>query len=591
VQGFLSYLFRGKEFSWDFYAVQPLGRLGVAINGTKQRVPGGYRFTMVLRPEEEIVLTRVSVEIPLDLGPDDRIFVNGFQSWTESREFGQNEKIATLKWPARPLLRQYGDYGFYRYPGKRGLFHGWTYSYVRSSSGSLSFFGSLSERSGYTLFEYDCPRTVLRVSRDCAGLRLNGEYRGLDFVVLAGAEDDVFDTYFELCESGVEPGSSAAAPPRRSLPEPCTGWTSWYNHYTNVTQDVVLENLAEFKKRKLGIGLFQVDDGWQPKVGDWLTANAKFPGGMGAVATAIKEAGVKAGLWLAPFICEKKSGVWWEHKDWLLKNRRGKPVSAGFNPNWSGKFYAMDFYNDGFRDHLRKVFQTVFDDWGFDLVKLDFLYAAALTPGDLRTRGQVMTEVMEFVRSAAGDKLILGCGVPLGPAFGRVDFCRIGSDVALQWEDRLLKALGYRERVSTINSISSTVGRRHLNGRAFLNDPDVFILRTRNQTLSMAQRLTLFRLDLALGGIVLTSDSPSEYTEEELRNYLSIFPFNRKAVRSVDVRDGTCSVRFDAGEKQYLLLANLTGKPRDAVVGPGAFAGIPAGERVRLDPFESRLMG
>jgi alpha-galactosidase len=574
VQGFLSYLYRGKEFAWDFYAVQPIERLGVEIDGVKTRVPGGYRFSLVLRPDEEIVLTRVSVEIPLEMDPDDRVFVNGFQSWTE--------KIPGLRWPARPLLRQYGDYGFYRYPRKRGHLHGWTYSYVRSASGSLKFYGSLSERDGYTLFEYDCPARVLRISRDCSGLRLKGEYKSLDFVALSGVEEDVFDGYFALYESGTHE--------RRDLPEPFTGWTSWYNYYTNVSQDVVLANLEQFRKREIPIGLFQIDDGWQPKVGEWLTANSKFPDGMASVASAIKEAGMKAGLWLAPFICEKKSDVWRQHKGWLLRNKRGRPVSAGFNPNWSGKFYALDFYNEGFREYLRKVLQTVLGDWGFDMVKLDFLYAAALFPGDFRTRGQVMTEAMEFLRSVAGDKLILGCGVPLGPAFGRVDACRIGSDVALQWEDRVLRLLGYRERVSTVNSLASTIGRRHLNGRAFLNDPDVFILRTRNQTLSLAQRLTLLRLNLALGGVVLTSDNPSEYTEEELKHYMSIFPFGKKVLQSVEARDGTCSVRFDAGEGHYLLLANLTGRPRDAVVLPGPFSGVSAGERVRLEPFESRLL-
>ncbi len=30
-------------------------------------------------------------------------------------------------------------------------------------------------------------------------------------------------------------------------------------------------------------------------------------------------------------------------------------------------------------------------------------------------------------------KIILGCGVPLMPAFGKVDFCRIGADVDLEW--------------------------------------------------------------------------------------------------------------------------------------------------------------
>ncbi len=586
VQASLSYLFRGREFTWDFYAVQDVDRLGVSIRGVKERVDGGYRFTLLLNPAEEIVLRRVSVEIPIDLGPTDRIFVNGFQSWTETKEYEQDEKIRKLIWPARVLLGQYGDYGFYRYPGKRGRFHGWTYSYI-TSSGLIDFFGSLSERDGYTLFEYDCSRKTVLISRDCSGLHIKELYKGLDFLFLTGTEDDVFDAYFSAYFG--QKGS------RPAIAELCTGWTSWYNYYRSVSLDAVTSNLEEFRKREVPIGLFQVDDGWQPAIGDWLSANDKFPGGMAAVASAVKALpGVKAGLWLAPFICEKGSVLWKEHRDWVLRDRRGKPVRAGFNPNWSGWFYALDFRNEGLREYLRQVFRTVLDEWGFDMVKLDFLYAAALLTRPDATRGQVMCEAMEFLRSACGDKMILGCGVPLAPAFGAVDYCRIGSDVAPKWEDTLLKLVGYRERVSTVNSILSTIGRRHLNGRAFLNDPDVFILRNPHQEMTVDQKMTLFRVNLALGGLVLTSDNLAEYTEEQLSTYLSAFPFNRKTVKGVEKHGGAYLIRFDAGDGQFVLIANLSGKPQDLVAQPGSFEPGTVGEvdgegRFTLKPYESRL--
>lgn len=586
VQGSLSYLFRGREFTWDFFAVQPVERLGVSVRGVKQRVDDGYRFTLLLQPAEEIVLRRLSVEVPIDLGPSDRVFVNGFQSWTESREYEQDEKIRKLFWPARVLLGQYGDYGLYRYPSKRGRFHGWTYSYI-TSSGSLDFFGSLSERDGYTLFEYDCSRKILRISRECSGLHIKSQFKGLDFLRLSGTEDQVFDAYFQayLEEKG----------PRPALPDPLTGWTSWYNYFTAVSMDAVTANLEEFRKREVPIGLLQVDDGWQPAIGDWLSSNEKFPLGMAAVASSVKTlpGPAKAGLWLAPFICEKKSALWKEHRDWVLRDRRGKPVRAGYNPNWSGWFYALDFHNQEFREHLRQVFRTVLDEWGFDLVKLDFLYAAALMPAQDKTTGQIMTEAMEFLRSVCGDKLILGCGVPLGPAFGTVDYCRIGSDVGLQWEDRILKLVGYRERVSTINSITSTIGRRHLNGRAFLNDPDVFILRTPHQEMTPDQKMTLFRVNLALGGIVLTSDNLADYTEAELSAYLSAFPFGKKTVRGVEKHGGAYLIRFDSGEGHNVLIANLSGRPQTLLAQPGSYEygavdGADADGRFTLRPFESK---
>ncbi len=96
--------------------------------------------------------------------------------------------------------------------------------------------------------------------------------------------------------------------------------------------------------------------------------------------------------------------------------------------------------------------------------------------------------------------------MPLGPAMGKVDYCRIGSDVAPFWEYRLLKFINVRERISTINSLSNTIGRARLDGYAFRNDPDVFILRdgkigvNRNK-LSGHQRFTLFFVNHLLGGL------------------------------------------------------------------------------------------
>lgn len=559
-RGFITYIYRGKEFSWDFYPVQTFARPGVSLLGTKERIPGGFRFTLTVAAGEEIEFKDLRVEMTAELDPDDRVFVNGYQSWTESREFEQRERIRGPVWPSGIVLGRYGDYDLYRYTGKRGVFHGWTYSYVRSSGSLVTLAGSLSERQGFTLFEYNCGQGKVTVSRECAGLKARGWYKGLDIWVSTGAEAEVFDAYFKAYYDANPRSRPRDASVLGSGPVP--GWTSWYNYYTGITQDIVLANLEEFKRRKVPLQVFQIDDGWQPAIGDWLTPNAKFDRGMPGLAQAAKEAGYQAGLWLAPFVCEEKSALWRDHQDWLLRDGKGRPVKAGFNTNWNGWFYALDFYSQGFRDYLKQAFKTVLDDWGFDMVKLDFLYAAALYPGHRRTRGQVMTEAMEFLREAVGSRRILGCGVPLGPAFGLVDYCRIGSDVALGWENIPLKAVGCRERDSTANSLANTIGRRHLNGRAFLNDPDVFILRGKDVKMTPAQRMTLTRLNQALGGIILTSDNLADYSEEELASYLSAFPAERKTVRSAEVRGGVCTVDYDAERKHFRLQANLTGRQR-----------------------------
>lgn len=52
----------------------------------------------------------------------------------------------------------------------------------------------------------------------------------------------------------------------------------------------------------------------------------------------------------------------------------GQPWCCGCN--WSS-FYALDIDHPEVQAYLKQVFDRVLQDWGFDLVKLDFLYGAA----------------------------------------------------------------------------------------------------------------------------------------------------------------------------------------------------------------------
>ena len=140
--------------------------------------------------------------------------------------------------------------------------------------------------------------------------------------------------------------------------------------------------------------------------------------------------GLKAGLWLAPFICETDSDLYWDHPDWLLRHE-GKPWRCG--ANWSG-FYALDIDHPGVQDYLKRVFEDVFSMYGndYDLVKLDFLYAAAPFGTDGRPGREECTGPWKCCgNGAVGDKLMLACGVPVMPAFGVADYCRVSCDVSL----------------------------------------------------------------------------------------------------------------------------------------------------------------
>jgi alpha-galactosidase len=580
----------GRQKRFYYTREAPPDGISITLENSAQGLQHGQQVLAELRHREPLELLGFKLELLPGLAGSGGMMVNGFQSWSRSEELGAADRIPPLFAPARRILAAYGDYRYHRYSGRPGRLHSWTYTYFRLPGGAVFFIGSVDEKAGYTLFEYDYGRDRLLIEKDCLGAVSAKSYPLLRLYLGWGELEPVLKEYFSLL------------PLPRRIPPRATGWTSWYNYYTGISEAIVRHNLKELSRRELPLEIFQIDDGWQSALGDWLEGNAKFPAGMPALAMAIREHGFRPGLWLAPFICDRTSRLFQENPQWLLRNRRGKPVKAGFNPNWKGWFYALDFYAPGFQDHLRRVFQTVQEEWGFSMLKLDFLYAAALLPRQGKPRGQVMHEVMEFVHAQTRKSRLLGCGVPLGPAMGRVDYCRIGSDVAPYWEDRFLKALQYRERVSTVNSLAGTIGRRHLDRKAFRNDPDVFMLRdgagagaggngSRNR-LDPEQRYTLFFLNNLLGGLIFFSDNVDGYKDEQLQLLRRSFPSLDAELLALDHDRGLYRIEFMIEKKSYLALCNLTAAPRTLTLEGGPYFHpdlfvLFAGHTVTLEPYRT----
>jgi len=577
-KGIVRYQFGKREYTLAFRPGSPARGTGMDIESELIHLDLGWRATLTLIPQGTVQVKEVYFETNYRFTKDDSIFCNGFQSWTESREFSADERIKKLASSAKRFkVHCFGDYHFYPYTGAKGHLHSYVYCYIRQKTGDLSLLGSVREDTGYTICSCETRKNRILIRKDVEGLSISGPHAVMDVLILQGPKRDVLNTYFEtLC-------------PGHETKDPVTGWTSWYNYYTDISEDIITGNLNALSEKKIPLDIFQIDDGYQAAVGDWLEVKPSFPGGMKKIAEAIKSKGYRAGIWLAPFICEEKSAMMKNHGDWLLKDN-GVPVPAGWNPNWSGTFYALDVYNDEFRYHIKEVFDTVFNQWGFDMVKLDFLYAAAMVPRDGKPRGTIMADAMMFLRRCAGDHVILGCGVPLGSAFGLVDYCRIGSDVALKWEDRLLAAINYRERVSTVNSITSTIGRSHLDGRVFVNDPDVVILRDRNSDLNAEERHTLFLINNIFGGVLFTSDNIAEYPPEILGQYRSIFPFRKKENLGRAWSGDVLKATFTIGDLSYIAFVNLSTRKAKAVLDDGIFFCNTLDEESRFTPGGTEIV-
>ena len=500
------------------------------------------RFTLRLHSEGETELHCVSAIFRFDFEKHDMLYLNGYQSWTDSRERGVKDRMHSLDRVPKKVVQKfsldrYGDNRFVRYSHARGQQHGFTYGYVRRGE-EFTLFGSLAEESGFTVLRFDTQGNRIILEKDCAGHHFAGDYTVFDLVILHGTEDEVFDEYFRLL--GVAPAKGKRL----------TGYTSWYNLYENISEESIAADLKGFAGSKTLPDVFQIDDGYENAVGDWLVMNERFPHGMKAAADAIREAGMMPGIWLAPFAAEKKSILVKEHPDWLLRDENGEPQMGGCN--WSG-FYGLDIYNPEVRAYLKEVFDTVVRDWGYRLLKLDFLYAACLIPRRDKTRAQVMYDGMRFLRELAGDALILGCGVPLAPAFGMVDYCRIGCDMTLNWlGDRIMRPL-HREVPSTRNTLLNTVYRRHLDGRAWRNDPDVFLLRDDNMKLSEKQRETLASVNALFGGVLFTSDNVGAYDEGKRAVYERIEKLDRSCMTKIKSTPSKLVICYREGKKKHKL--------------------------------------
>ncbi len=562
------------------------GNLSINLVSSESYQAGSAaKILLKLRPQAGLCeLQSFSLELKLALPSYCRMMVNGFQSWSRSEELGSAERIRPLIPPAKPLLGPYGDYNLYDYPAGKGRFYSWSYTYFRFPDDSLLMIGSLNEKSGYTIFDYDFNSEKLMIIKECSGAEAGDGYELLNLYFGFGSLDLLFDEYSGLL---VPEGAKASK---------AGGWCSWYNYYTKISEDIILKNLEHLAESKLPLQFFQIDDGWQRAIGDWLTVNEKFPAGMRYLSKKIKSSGFKAGLWLAPFVCTPGSDVFRKHPDWLLRDHKGRAVKAGYNPGWGGYFYALDFYLPRVQEYLNKVFETLVQHWGFELLKLDFLYAAALIPRNGKSRGQIMCEALDFLDQAAGSAITLGCGVPLGPAFGRFDYCRIGSDVAPYWED-YLKHLSYRERVSTENSLVSTISRRQLDRRFFRNDPDVFLLRdgikgVNENRLTEFQRATLFLLNYLLGGLFFFSDNYSELTITQKIQLSRAFPLIETAVTGYEHCNHLHQFQVRAGGKGYLIYANLAARPAKIKIPEGLWFSAEyfltsAGANLVLEPYQS----
>ena len=462
-----------------------------------------------------------------------RFLRHGWQSWSETgaRDLDDAGEPA---FPSGPWLR-----GMHHALGAPAEDHrGWHESHLttvvgESPRGPACLVGVLERGHAFgVIYARRDGEDVLLEAELAVEAKLEpGERRPLERVRVAlGLDASVLLEAF-----GEAHGRLAAARTARPF---LSGWCSWYHFFHGVSEEGVLRNLEALAaaRPEIPIDVVQIDDGYQREIGDWLETNAKFPRGLAPLAAEIRAAGFTAGIWTAPFCVVAESRLYAEHREWLL--RSGESWLRGLlHPAWSrdAAVYVLDPSRGEVRVHLESVFREL-RSLGFDYLKLDFLYAAAMQadafdPG--MSRAQRLRAGLDAVRAGAGEgAFLLGCGCPLGAAVGVVDGMRIGPDVAPCWRaEPGVRIPGIEETLpSTRAAVRSVLVRAWMHRRLWLNDPDCLMARPRDTQLTAEEARTLAIAIAATGGMLLFSDDwPSLGSEgrERIRDTLA-------AARAVD---------------------------------------------------------
>ncbi len=441
----------------------------------------------------------VSVTLP---GNPKRYFYHGWQSWTLAAWVNVSRRMPVMRPACMHPMQTDPVYVRERKP------NGSWYGTVELEKDQLVFLGALGLDAHVTLD-----------GKNLKGLYESG--KGEWFLGM-GEEEAIFRQYSLLLQERFGTGRA---------PKPPRVWCSWYSLYTEIEEKQLIRILGEISRRNWPFDVFQIDDGWQKGIGDW-EPNARFASGMDDIATWIKAADKIAGLWLAPLLTVPSSDLFRDHPDWLLHDQKGKLASAGFN--WSEPLYALDTTHPEALAWLAELMKKV-RGWGYDYVKLDFLYAGAL-PGKRHAampREAAYRNGLKVIREALGEAYLLTCGAPILPSIGLCDGMRIGPDVAGHWETK-------RDR-DLLANFAAPGGRNALRtslNRLWLQplvhtDPDVVYFRSVENHLNGEQKALL--QDLAqIAGFKATSDVPTWLTEAEgaaLRKFLESNPKIEKTGR------------------------------------------------------------
>jgi alpha-galactosidase len=123
---------------------------------------------------------------------------------------------------------------------------------------------------------------------------------------------------------------------------------------------------------EVGAEIFCIDAGWYddsgdwwPTVGEWQPSTTRFPGGLGEVIDAIREAGMIPGLWLEPEVIGVRSPMADKLPPEAFLQRHGQRLVEHHR-------YHLDLRHPAALNHLDSVVDRLVADFGVGFFKFDY---------------------------------------------------------------------------------------------------------------------------------------------------------------------------------------------------------------------------
>lgn len=414
-------------------------------NVCELRLKNSGRFPVRIR---EVVLFDLAHGLP----GDTPLYAEGFQMLSQT--------AGTLAKPRD--VGGYTDRSHYRLPEPAGFRTVYGMMMLSPAGADRILVGFTSCRRFNGKFHFNGERLQGVIETEDLELAPGDSWRLEDLIVTS---DPGRDALLDQLAAGIQRNH----PRLRHQPVP-TGWCSWYCFGPGVTAKNITDNLDWIATHLPTLRYIQIDDGYQPWMGDWLETGKAFGGGVQGVLREIRQRGFEPAIWVAPFIASEQSQLFREHPEWFVKDDTGMPLRSdrvGFGGWRLGPWYALDGTHPGAQRWLENLFRTMRRDWGCTYFKLDATYWGTL-PGGHRydpkaTRIEAYRRGMEAIRRGAGDALLMGCNHPLWPSLGLVHASRSSLDIERSWS-------------SFTSTGCENLFRGWQNGRLWWNDPDCVVL-------------------------------------------------------------------------------------------------------------------